>query len=165
MTDDDGHGPAPFVRRGPAGERYRMQGTLTLLKATAAETGGAFGLVDQRAGAGLATPLHVHHGTDECWLVLDGRLTVRLDGETTTIGPGDVAFGPCGRPHAVRAETDGRWFVVTNAGGEALVPALGAPTDATTPPAPEPTPADRARIDEAAPAHGLEILGPPPFDD
>jgi len=90
-----------------------MFGGLTMIKATGAETGGAYGLIEQRSNAGVMTPLHVHYAEDELWFVIDGQISVHVDGETVEIGAGDLAFGPRGVPHAFRVEEDeSRYLVV-----------------------------------------------------
>lgn len=54
---------------------------------------------------GYRTPLHVHHETDETFVVLSGQLTLFVNGETHTLGPGDYAFIPRGTPHAQGNQT------------------------------------------------------------
>ncbi|MFC7009593.1 cupin domain-containing protein [Halalkalicoccus salilacus] len=55
-----------------------MFGGLTFIKATGEETDGAYGVIEQRANAGMRTPLHVHHAEDELWFVIDGQLSVHV---------------------------------------------------------------------------------------
>ena len=156
----------PFVRSADAGDRFNMFGALTLVKATGEETGGAYGLIEQRSNAGMASPLHVHHEEDELWVVVDGRLSVHVDGETFDVGPGDVAFGPRGKPHAFRVEEDGsRYYIVRNAGGESFFGAVGDPAADLSLPDPQPTEAQLERLDEVRETYELELLGPPPFDE
>lgn len=157
---------APFVRRQDDGERYSMFGALTFIKATGEETGGAYGLIEQRANAGMATPLHVHHAEDELWFVIDGRLSLHVDGETVTVEAGDVAFGPRGVPHAFRVDEDeSRYLIVRNAGGESFFEAVGDPAADLTLPDPRPTEEQLERLTGVTDTYELEILGPPPFDE
>ena len=44
-------------------------------------------------------PAHVHHGDDEGWYVLEGRLGVRLDDRAVEAGPGEAVIAPCGVVH------------------------------------------------------------------
>lgn len=157
---------APFVRRQDEGERYNMFGGLTFIKATGEETGGAYGLIEQRANAGMATPLHVHHAEDELWFVIDGQISVHVDGETSILGAGDMAFSPRGAPHAFRVdEDDSRYLVIRNAGGESFFGAVGDPVEELTLPEPHPTDEQLERLNAVLTTYELELLGPPPFDD
>lgn len=165
-TIRDKQGVDPFVRRRDEGERFNMFGGLTFIKATGEETGGAYGLIEQRANAGMVTPLHVHHAEDELWFVIDGQLSVHVDGETFTVKAGDVAFGPRGAPHAFRVdEDDSRYLVVRNAGGESFFEAVGDPAHDLTLPDPHPTEEQLERLSQALETYELELLGPPPFDE
>jgi len=160
-----GRGADPFVRREDEGDRFNMFGALTLIKATGDETGGAYGLIEQRSNAGMTTPLHIHHEEDELWVVVEGHLTVHVDGDTVAVGPGDVAFGPRGKPHAFRVDTDGsRYYIVRNAGGESFFEAVGDPAPDLLLPDPNPTEAQIERLDRVLVQYELELLGPPPFD-
>lgn len=159
-------GVEAFVRRSDEGDRLNMFGALTLIKATGDETGGAYGLIEQRSNAGMVTPLHVHRAEDELWVVIEGRISVHVDGDTFEVGPGDVAFGPRGKPHAFRVDEDGsRYFVVRNAGGESFFEAVGDPAHDLSLPDPHPTEAQLERLNDVLDTYELEILGPPPFDD
>ena len=161
VTRFRGREAEPFVRRGDDGDRFNMFGSLTLIKATGEETGGAYGLIEQRSNAGMVTPLHVHHEEDELWIVVEGHLSVHVDGDTFDVGPGDVAFGPRGRPHAFRVDEDeSRYFIVRNAGGESFFDAVGDPA-----PDPHPTDAQLDRLNGVLETYEMELLGPPPFDD
>lgn len=157
---------APFVRRRDEGDRLNMFGGLTFIKATGEETGGAYGVIEQRANAGMMTPLHVHHAEDELWFVIDGQLSVHVDGETFEVGAGDLAFGPRGVPHAFRVDEDeSRYLVIRNAGGESFFEAVGDPATDLTLPDPHPTEAQLERLDAVLETYELDLLGPPPFDE
>lgn len=62
--------------------------------------------------AGYRTPLHVHHETDETFLVVQGQLTVFVNGQTQVLGPGDYAFIPRGTPHAQGNQTESETIVL-----------------------------------------------------
>lgn len=46
---------------------------------------------------------HAHTGSDECFIVLRGKIIVDVEGERTTIGPGEFCFFPSGLVHSVVA--------------------------------------------------------------
>ena len=123
-------------------------------------------MIEQRSNAGMMTPLHVHHGSDELFFVIDGQISVHVDGDTVEVGAGDLAFGPRGVPHAFRVdEDDSRYLIMLNAGKESFFEAVGdAATDLTLPD-PHPTEEQLERLDAVLETYELEILGPPPFDE
>jgi len=58
-------------------------------------------LAEIRHPAGTASREHYHLTADEVYYVLDGHGEIRVDGETSAVGPGDViSIGP-GRRHQV----------------------------------------------------------------
>ena len=67
------------------------------IKARAADTGGAFGLIEAEAPAGASPPLHVHHREDESFFVLEGDAPARF---LNVITPGgfEQFFADAGRP-------------------------------------------------------------------
>lgn len=49
---------------------------------------------------GFVAAAHVHPNQEERFEVVSGKLAMLVDGEERTLGPGDVAVVPPGRPHA-----------------------------------------------------------------
>jgi len=49
---------------------------------------------------------HSHPETDEFFLVLSGRLTIRMDEGDVVLGPGDCYVVPQGRPHQPHAAVE-----------------------------------------------------------
>ena len=49
---------------------------------------------------------HRHPDTDELFLVLSGRLTIRMDGGDVVLGPGDAYVVPRGEPHQPAADEE-----------------------------------------------------------
>ena len=128
-------------------------------------------LTDSR---GAAPPLHIHHGADETWYVIDGRLSVFVGDERIEAGPGDFIFGPMGVPHAFlvtsqRAETlitfspagtqGPSGYGVEGFFREAAVPAIAGQAP------PEPTEADPEELARLMMRYGIEMVGPPPTLD
>jgi uncharacterized cupin superfamily protein len=50
--------------------------------------------------------VHRHTREDEAWIVLEGEVTFFIDDEQHTAGPGTYLFGPRGRAHTHRVESD-----------------------------------------------------------
>jgi mannose-6-phosphate isomerase-like protein (cupin superfamily) len=148
----------PFVVPAHEGEAYWWFGQLGEINATAEQTGGAYTLVEITVGPGYATPLHVHHGEDEAFLMIDGEATVEVGDQVVQAGPGDFLFGPREIPHRWSTETGARLLYLLSPGGfEALIRDVGVPAlERSVPPADVVPPADAADI---VARHGNEIVG------
>ena len=132
------------------------------IKATAEDTGGAFGLVEAVGPAGSSPPLHVHHREDESFWLVEGRLTVRCGDRTFTAEPGSFTFLPRGVPHTflVEGDTPARLLSLCVPGGfEQYFVAAGRPAeDDGLPPN---LPPDVEHLRRVGEDFGLEIVGPP----
>ena len=51
-------------------------------------------------------PVHVHPNQEESFEVLEGVLDVCIDGEWSSVGPGETATVPAGVPHTLRSPSD-----------------------------------------------------------
>ena len=51
-------------------------------------------------------PVHVHPNAEESFEVVEGVLDVFLDGEWSSVGPGETATAPAGVPHTLRNSSD-----------------------------------------------------------
>ena len=145
------------------GPAFWFLGTLVTLKATGAETNGAFTLVEQLAPPGFGPPLHVHHVEDEAFYVLDGHATFYCGAREIPAGPGSYVFLPKGIPHRFRVSEAGparllQWTLP--AGFDRFVEELGEPAPARSLPPPAPPPIERLLA--LAPKYHFSVLGPPP---
>jgi mannose-6-phosphate isomerase-like protein (cupin superfamily) len=144
------------------GDAVWFTNNLMTLKATAETTGGAYGLVEALAPAGTSPPLHVQHGEDETFYVLEGELTFRCGDETIATGPGACVFIPRGAPHTFVVEGDApaRFLSMCTPGGfERFFVAAGSPAEYRGLP-PE-GPPDVAKLKRVSEEFGAEIIGPP----
>ena len=148
----------PFAVPARQGEAYWWFGQLGEIKATAEQTGGAYTLVEITVGPGYGTPLHLHHGEDEAFLMLEGQATFEVGDRVVHAGPGHFLFGPREVPHRWSTVTGARLFYLLSPGGfEALIREVGVPTvERTVPPADVLPPADAADI---VARHGNEVVG------
>ena len=154
----------PIIRQDGEGElMWFAGGGAFTWKATSAETGGAFILLEDRMVRGKSTPFHLHPNEDEAIYVLEGELLVHIEGEEHRVGPGGLFFAPRGVPHA---------FMVTSATAHVLAwqtPGTGESfyRDAGEPvvtPEDAARPADWVRLRQVAErSENIELLGPPPF--
>lgn len=116
-------------------------------------TNGRYGLVDMiEIPAGDMPPLHVHHDSDEGFLLLDGEITLYLPGREVTLRSGEFFLAPRGVPHTYRVgDAPARALVLSTPGGFERFVAEVAALDEPTPEA----------LGGTAARYGIEILGPP----
>jgi mannose-6-phosphate isomerase-like protein (cupin superfamily) len=133
-------------------------GMLAEVKASAADTGGQYTLVQITAPPGLHSPLHVHHREDEGFYVLEGTVTVVVGDQTVELGPGQHAFGPREIPHRFTVGPHGARmiWVLTPGGFEDLIEEASVP--AATPTLPPPSVVPPENIAEIILRHGNELL-------
>jgi mannose-6-phosphate isomerase-like protein (cupin superfamily) len=108
----------PFALNTDEGELLRFGEVTILVRATGADTGGAFSLFEEVPPM-VDTPLHVHANDDELFYVLDGEHVFTVGGRDLEVGPGGMVFAPRGIPHAQRRAQPGvgRLLVQTTPAG------------------------------------------------
>jgi quercetin dioxygenase-like cupin family protein len=143
-----------------AGEARWWGSGLAVIKATADRTDGRLSVMEITEAPGYEAPLHVHHGEDEAFYVLDGELTFEVGGDEFPAAPGDFVFGPRGVPHRYRVGPAGcrLLFVLTPGGFEAVVRAMSVPAGARELPDREHGVPDGEAAFAAAARHGVEAL-------
>jgi mannose-6-phosphate isomerase-like protein (cupin superfamily) len=160
-VQEDGMAEARIVEPGAGAALWFGPNRMTV-KATAADTGGGFGLLESRIPAGASPALHVHHGEDESFYVLDGEITFVCGERELHATAGSFVFLPRGVPHTFVVEGDREARVLTlmtPGGGEGFFVDAGRPAGGPgLPPAGPPDVALQARV---APTYAAEILGPP----
>ncbi len=145
---------------GGEGEARWWFGVLAEIKATAADTGGQFTLVEITCGGGYEGVRHVHHREDEGFWILEGDVTLDIGGTVIEATAGDYAFGPRDIPHSFTAGDNGcrMLFILTPGGFEDLVMATSEPAQSrTVPPPPEQMP-DMDKLQAVVARFGGEIL-------
>jgi mannose-6-phosphate isomerase-like protein (cupin superfamily) len=70
-----------------------------MVKASRESTDGHMAVVEMLAPPGFGSPLHVHRREDEWFYVIEGALTVWVDGEASEVPAGSFAYGPRDLPH------------------------------------------------------------------
>ncbi len=121
----------PYFLRAGEGTRHVAGGQLQTVICGTAESGGAAAMVTLELFQGSGLPAHVHERTHEVMLVLDGRLTVTLDGSDHELIRGDLASIPSGTEHAYRGAAHYTKVLCSSAPGglEQLLIATGAATE------------------------------------
>jgi mannose-6-phosphate isomerase-like protein (cupin superfamily) len=133
-------------------------GMLAEIKASAAETGGQYTLVEITAPAGLQTPLHVHYRDDEGFYVLDGSVTIEVGEETVELGPGEHGYGPRNVPHRFTVGPEGARmiWVLTPGGFDGFIEDVSVPAEQPAVPPADVVPPENAA--EIVLRHGMELL-------
>jgi quercetin dioxygenase-like cupin family protein len=162
MMKKTGQGPtlAPVGVRNDEGEARWWFGTLAVIKATAADTGGQMTIVDVTNPPGFAGPLHVHHREDEAFWILEGDVTFEVGDSTIEAHAGDYAFGPRHIPHRYDVGGAGcpMLFIFTPGGVENLIRETSEPARSRTLPPPSEEEPDLERINAIAKEYGNELL-------
>jgi quercetin dioxygenase-like cupin family protein len=145
------------------GEALWFLGILATIKSSAETTGGAVAVIEHLAPRGSGSPLHVHSREDEWFYVIEGELTLWVDGETIVAPAGSFVFGPKGLPHTfIVSSEQARFLLVTQpAGFERFMRAVGEPAERLVIPPPATEPPDVAALTAAAAEYGIAITGPP----
>lgn len=162
METTTGKARTPYVLSEGEGEAIWYVNNRATIKATAAQTGGAFSLVEMQVAPNHPIPLHIHHGEDEALWVLEGQLTVQAGDRTYTAGPGSFIFGMKDVPHTFRVEssTGARLLVLmVPGGGEGFFVEAGRPAESDG--LPQPQQPDLARLQEMMEKYHQEVVGPP----
>ncbi|MEO6206163.1 MAG: cupin domain-containing protein [Mycobacteriales bacterium] len=151
---------ASVVRQAGEGEqRWFFGGGVHTWKVRAADSGGAFLCFEDHMEGGKVTPLHTHP-TDESMYVLEGEITVHLDGEEVTVGTGGFFLAPRGVPHAFKVLSSSCRLMCLHTPGSSEDFYL----QASEPLAGSTREVDFGKIGAAAQASGgMTIVGPPPF--
>ena len=141
------------------GDAFWWQGSLMTIKARAADTGGALGLVEGVFYEGFGPPLHVHHREDEGMLVLDGEIRFRQGTEEFVTGPGTLVWVPREVPHAftVRSPRARALVIVTPGGLEQMFVDGGGPVSEMAEPPPQAYDPEAARA--LAAKFGFDVVG------
>ena len=143
------------------GDGVWFLGTLMTIKATHADTAGAYTLLEQTTPPLFGPPLHVHHAEDEAFYVLGGALHVVCGDQSFDAVPGSFVLLPRGIPHTFQAGEEGaRLLQITSpAGFENFAHEVGEP--AARAELPPPAAPDIPSLVAAAERHGSSIVGPP----
>lgn len=124
--------------------------------------GVSFGVLESRLPAGSSTPFHRHDAEDEAVYVLEGRLSVFLEGgRKREVGAGAYVHFPRGVAHGLRAETASRLLVLSDPEGFVeMIREAGAPAERHELP-PQSAP-DFPRLEAACARRKIALLGPLP---
>ena len=142
------------------GDEFWWQGSLMRIKARAADTDGALGLVEATFYQGFGPPLHVHRREQEGMLVLEGEIRFRQGEEDFVAGPGTLVWVPPGVPHAFKVTSaSARALVIITPGGfEQMFADGGVSTSESSEPPVHQYDPDAAKA--LAERYGFDVVGP-----
>tara|TARA_R110002020_G_scaffold6321_7_gene26594 strand:- start:1761 stop:2261 length:501 start_codon:yes stop_codon:yes gene_type:complete len=132
------------------GERFKI-------RISALDTEDVYATLEITAEPRNGVPMHTHANEEECFVVVEGSLSLVNGAQKLTLSAGDVATVKRGTPHAWANLSDSkvRFLVIFAPGNmEKTFRRISAMTSS-----------DFAAISESAESDGSTIIGPPPFDD
>lgn len=136
------------------GPNYDWSADHTFVKVSAADTGGAYTLMEDNLKANFRLGLHKHDTHAETFYILDGAVDFYVDGDWIRMGAGATLHVPPGLPHGcqVADETPARMLMIFQpAGFDLYLEALSGLTDAVF--------ADKARMDALNQHYDIIELG------
>ncbi len=145
------------------GEALWFNGGLGVLKATADLTEGRFTALELLAPKGFASPLHIHRGEDEFFVVLSGEVRVQHGGDVIDAVAGSLVYGPRNVAHAFHVDSaEARLLLIFGpAGVEGFFREGGKPAGSLgLPPSGEQF-LDKQALTEIAGRYDQEFIGPP----
>ena len=89
----------PFWLDMGGGDTIQFFDQVYRVKASGAQTGGSFGLVEVSTPQGSGPPPHVHEREDEAFYVLEGSYEVTVGNDRFDAREGFFIFAPRGIPH------------------------------------------------------------------
>jgi mannose-6-phosphate isomerase-like protein (cupin superfamily) len=91
---------AEVVGRGAGRRQYTARGSVMFFKALADQDDGDFSLMERTLPpGGRRPPPHRHTNCSEAYFVLDGLVTVTVEGEDLAVGPEGFVLVPRGTAH------------------------------------------------------------------
>lgn len=139
-----------------------MNGRVTIDVAQADNDDG-ISVINHEVPSGDGPPLHVHRDEDEIFVVIEGKLKLKVGEESLTAEPGQMLLINRGVPHAYKVVSPGnaRFLTITRGGFENLVRQSSRPASGDgLPPLAEPTPDQKEKLAAIASANGVDMVGP-----
>ena len=96
----------PVIRTPGRGRTVAVVGDVYRFLATGAETGGKYATWEAVVPPGVGPPPHAHSREEESFFVLEGEITITVNGERVVAGAGTFANMPVGSLHSFKNESD-----------------------------------------------------------
>ena len=108
----------PFLKSRDDCVSYAVaNGNTIWVRAGAADTGGAYTLIEGRHIAGTGPPLHAHDVEDETFWIVEGSYAIQADDEEFSATAGDMVFVPRLVRHRFECRREGRMLLLYTPGG------------------------------------------------
>lgn len=143
----------PYAIDPGEGDSTDFLGHTFTFKAGAADTAGAFSVIEIVQRRGGEPPLHVHHREDEAFYLLDGEMTFHVGEKRLAATAGTFVFLPRDVAHTFTVDGDGEARVLQLSSPPGLEQFFREWGD---------RPLDVERMAEALARYGVEFVGPPP---
>lgn len=92
-----------IVRKPGDGTHFMFwSGEEFIWKVTGSDTDGVLDMGELVVEPGIAVPEHIHHRNDETFYILEGRLSLAVEGDVHDLEPGSFVFVPRGVRHMWR---------------------------------------------------------------
>jgi quercetin dioxygenase-like cupin family protein len=150
----------PTIRTPTQGRTVAIVGDVYRFLATGEDTDGKYAMWEAIVPPGGGPPPHVHSREEESFYVLEGEITITVDGERIVATAGMFANMPVGIQHSFRNESDrtAKMLIsVAPAGLEQMFFDIGVPLSEGATAALPPTKEEIEKLMAIAPRYGLEI--------
>lgn len=135
--------------------------TLVTDRITAEDSDGACSVTEHRLPPGYETPYHLHNDSTEAFYIMDGELTIYIEGDSLKGTSGDTVVIPPEYEHGYRITSDEparKLILFWPAGFEEYFHEAGQPAEQRI--IPESPKSDIEDLKELAPEYDLKLLGP-----
>jgi quercetin dioxygenase-like cupin family protein len=154
----------PRTLRTPVeGRTIAVVGDVYRFLATGDDTNGKYAVWEAIVPPGGGPPPHVHSREEEGFYILEGEITLQIDGERIVATAGMFANMPVGTPHSFKNESNkpARMLIsVAPAGLEQMFFEVGVPVPQGATTAVPPTKEEIGKLLAVAPRYGIEIRLP-----
>jgi quercetin dioxygenase-like cupin family protein len=153
----------PLINTPPQGRTIAVVGDVYRFLATGEDTNGKYALWEALVPPGGGPPPHVHSREEEGFYILEGEITLTINGERVVAMAGMFANMPVGTPHSFKNESNkpARMLIsVAPAGLEKMFFEVGVPLAEGATTALPPTKEEIEKLLAIAPTYGIEIRLP-----
>lgn len=105
----------PKIIKDSEGDVLNVIGDLQTHKLIGSETGNQIVEWVDNVEPGVGIPPHIHTKEDEIFRVIKGQIEIMVDGKTTILNEGDVAFAPKEIPHSWKVVGTEKAKMITSA--------------------------------------------------
>ena len=153
----------PTIRTTAQGRTIAVVGDVYRFLATGEDTNGKYAMWEAIVPPGGGPPPHVHSREEEGFYILEGEITLTVNGERIVATAGTFANMPVGTPHSFKNESDrpAKMLIsVAPAGLEEMFFEVGVPLAEGATTALPPTKEEIEKLLAFAPRYGVEIKLP-----